>query len=68
MSFLTGTRVTDRDIEMAIQKRVRQIVRRLSNGEIDPPDAIRQLVDLLVRAINVKTRLERRGEVNSEPQ
>jgi hypothetical protein len=57
VSIFTGTRTTDRDIEMGIQRGVRKIVLRLTNGEIDPPDATRQLIDLLVRAVNAKTRL-----------
>jgi len=56
VSFLTGQRVTDRDVEMGIQRSVRLIVKRLSNGEIDPPDANRQLVDLIVKVVNTMTR------------
>ena len=60
MSFMTGTRLTDRDIDTAIQKRVRAIVRRLWTGQVDPEDVIRQLVDLIVRSANAKTRVMHR--------
>ena len=63
MSFLTGTKVTDKDIDAGIQKRVRLIVTRLSNYEIDPPDAIRQLTDLIVKATNTRTRTQGREGV-----
>ena len=63
MSLFSGTRVTDRDIETGIQKRVRAIVLQLWTGRIDPTDANRQLVDLLVRAVNAMTRVQAREGV-----
>lgn len=63
MSLFSGTRLTDRDVEVQTQKRIHQIVNRLWLGQIDPDDAKRQLVDLLVRAVNAKTRvMAREGE------
>jgi len=63
VSLFSGTRVTDRDIETGIQKRVRAIVLQLWTGRIDPTDANRQLVDLLVRAVNAMTRVQAREGV-----
>jgi hypothetical protein len=56
MSLFSGARLTDRNVEVGVQKRVREIVMRLSNGAIDPPDANRLLVDLIVREANALAR------------
>ncbi len=57
MSLFSGTRLTDRDIDHQTQKRIRLIVKRFGNGEIDEPDANRQLIDLLVKALNAKAQI-----------
>lgn len=56
MSLFSGTKITDRDIVRGIDTQVRKLVRRFSDGLIDEPDCARQLVDLLVRAVNANTR------------
>ena len=63
MSLFSGTRLTDRDIDATVQKRVRVIVRGLWEGRIGPDDASRQLVDLIVRSANAKTRASSREGV-----
>lgn len=63
MSLFSGTRLTDRDIDATVQKRVRVVVQRLWTAQIDPEDAIRQLVDLIVRSANAKTRAQSREGV-----
>lgn len=71
MSLFSGTKLTDRDIDSQTQQRVRLIIKRLMNGEFDPPDAIRQLTDLIVRASNARTRTPQgreQGESDAENQ
>lgn len=58
MGFLSGARVTDRDVEVKVQQRIRLIVKRLAQGEIDPPDASRQLIDVIGTAVTTMTRLK----------
>ena len=66
MSLFSGTRLTDRDIDVGTQKRVKDIVRRLWVAQIDPDDASRQLIDLIVRSANAKTRVQARDTKESE--
>jgi len=56
MSLFSGTRLTERNVENTIHERVKAIVLRLVENQIDHADAIRQLEDLLIRAVNAKTR------------
>ncbi len=58
MGLYSGTKLTDTDVDRETQQRIKQIVRRLVNSEIEPPDATRQLIDLIVRASNRKTRTQ----------
>lgn len=62
VSLFSGTRLTDRDIDRQIHGRVQKIVHGLWEGRIDPPDACRQLVELIVRASDARTRHHRRAE------
>lgn len=57
MSLFSGTRLTDRDVEVQTQKRVRVIVQGLWEGRIGPDDGIRQLTDLIVRSANALQRI-----------
>ena len=41
MSLFSGTRLTDKDIDVQTQKRIRSIVQRLWHGTIQPEDSIR---------------------------
>ncbi len=67
MGLYSGMNLTDTDVDRETQQRIKQIVRRLMNGEIDPPDGERQLIDLIVRASNRKTRtLGREGEEDAK--
>lgn len=62
MSLFSGTRLTDRDVEVQTQKRIRDLVRKLWEGRIGPDDASRQLIDLIGRSANAKTRVMARDE------
>lgn len=63
MSLFSGTRLTDRNVSTTVQKQVRKIVMELYIGKVDPPDAIRQLTDLLVRAANAMAGIQAREGV-----
>ncbi len=58
MSLFSGLHLTDRNIEVSIHTGVRRIVSRLVQNEIDEADAVRQLTDLLVRAMNAKDKTQ----------
>lgn len=62
MGLFSGTKLTTADVEQETHARIKQIVRRLSNGEIDPPDAVQQLTDLIIRSAQAMTRVLAREE------
>jgi hypothetical protein len=63
VSLFSGTRLTDRDIDVAIHRKVKTIVMRVVTYTIDEADAVRQLEDLIIKAVNAKTRTMNREGV-----
>ena len=62
MALFSGTRLTDRNVEVAIHNQVRRIVTRFVQQEIDEADTVRQLTDLFVKAVNAMTRAHQSRE------
>ena len=58
MSLFSGANLKDWHIDAAVQREVRLVIKRLHNGEIDPPDAIQQLHGLILKTAKAMTRLE----------
>ncbi len=58
MALFSGTRLTDRNVEVAIHNQVRRIVTRFVQHQIDEADCCRQLEDLFVKAVNAMTRIQ----------
>jgi hypothetical protein len=56
VALFSGTRLTDRNVEVSIHRQVRRIVTRFVQHEIDEADAVRQLTDLFVKAVKAMTR------------
>ncbi len=60
VSSFSGTRLSQRDIEVVVHGQIKKIVNLLWIAQIDPEHAIRKLTDLFVRAGKAQMRVQAR--------